>query len=272
MALASNKSIKLAMAAVGLLLFGYGYYLQQHNSANKQNDTLAQEVIAHEVQEAKQSDQSEPSTPKLEQHTAQASEQVEHQKLDLPEYQALVRWQEERGYIAGEDYQTYQSYNDVTLKDLSNSGDVKAMLVLGANYTRERKPEESLAQFRKAATYGSTVALTHLATDAQAQAMRNDQDKTPEGRERLVTEVMALQKVVSLRGDTSGSISNINAFKETYKTLYKEDLKISPEQLKQIDVRAKAIYLELEQERHRLGLGEFDNSEPDVLKKSRSNS
>ncbi len=272
MALASKKPIKLAMAVVGLLLFAYGYYLQQRNSANNQDETLAQQVIAHELQEVKQGDQSEPSTQKPELPTAQAPEQVEQQKLDLPEYQALVRWQEERGYIAGEDYQTYQSYSDEALKDLSNSGDVKAMLVLGANYTRERMPEESHAQFRKAATYGSTVALTHLATDAQAQAMRNDTDKTPEGRERLVTEVMALQKVASMRGDASGSMSNINAFKETYKTLYKEELKISSEQLNQIDARAKAIYLELEQERHKLGLGDFDNSEPEVLKKSLSKS
>ena len=52
-----------------------------------------------------------------------------------------------------------------------------------------------------------------------------------------------------------------------YKVRYKQELVISQKQLDKIDLRAKAIYDELERERHALGLGDFDNSTPEVLKK-----
>jgi hypothetical protein len=267
--LASKKSVKAVMAVVGLMFFAYGYYLKQRNDANKPDDTLAQEIVTHEARDGKQSADSSPHKKSAEQvNNISTSEEV-HKKLDLPEYQELVGWNNQRGYISAEDMQIYESYSEETLKDLSTSGDVKAMLVLGRYYlTKDYRPQESAAQFHKAAVYGSTVALVHLALSAQADLLRDEAYKTAEGQAQDAIESMALFKVAAMRGDLRGSFANINAYKEVYKVRYKQELVIGQEQLDKIDLRAKAIYDELQQERYQLGLGDFDNSTPEVLKKS----
>lgn len=264
---ASKKSVNALMVLIGLSLFAYGYYLNQRSSANKQDDTLAREIVAHEAHASDPRVESDGSQP-IGQSDVHSTDKKEHKKLELPEYQELVRWDNERGYMSGEDYQIYQSYSEETLKDLSNSGDVKAMLVLGSYYIqKDDRPEDSAAQFHKAAVYGATVSFASLASKAQVDALINGTDKTTEGREQVVTEVMAYYKAAAMRGDLGGSFANINAYKEVYKVRYKQELVISQKQLDKIDLRAKAIYDELQRERHVLGLGDFDNSTPEVLKK-----
>ncbi|PUA28528.1 MAG: hypothetical protein B0W54_19000 [Cellvibrio sp. 79] len=271
MALISKKSVNWAMVVIGLMLFAYGYYLNQRSSANKQDDSLAREIIVHEVKEIDfvADDEHQSGTPA----NVNSTDVKVHRKLGLSEYQELVRWDDERGYISGNDMQIYQSYSEETLKDLSDSGDVKAMIMLGSYYIqKENKPEESAAQYHKAAVYGATSVFADLASKAQIDALSNETDKTDEGREQVVTEVMALYKVVAMRGDPRGSTANINAYQEVYKVRYKQELSLGEDQLNKIDLRAKAIYDELQKERHQLGLGDFDNSTPDVIKKSYSKS
>lgn len=267
MGLASKKVIRPAMAVVGIMLMAYTYFMHQRSLVDQPDSTLAKQIVTHKASVEDQ-DNKKPSEKGLIEISPENVVDPKRAKIELPEYQELMRWDSEHGYMSREDSQVYQSYSEQTLKDLSNAGDVKAMMALGLYYIeKDNRPDDSNAQFHKAAVYGATVALTYLASQAQIDMIATEADKTPEGREQGVTEIMAYYKVAAMRGDQGQSVANINAYTTVYKVRYGQELSLDKEQLDEIDRKAKAIYDDLQKQRHDLGLGDFDNSTPEVLKK-----
>lgn len=267
MGLAFKKIIRPAMVVVGIMLMAYTYFMHQRSLVDQPDSTIAKQIVTHEAHEANvenQSSETEPERTVVEKSPSEVdSKRV---KLDLPEYQKLLRWDSERGYMSREDSQVYQSYSEQTLNDLSNAGDIKAMMTLGLYYIeKDNRPDESNAQFYKAAVYGATVALAYLASQAQIDMIAAEADKNPQGREQGVAEIMAYYKVAAMRGDQGQSVASINAYTAVYKARYGQELSLDKKQLDEIDRRAKVIYDDLQKQRHDLGLGDFDNSTPEVL-------
>jgi hypothetical protein len=271
MVLGFNRPIRAVMLLTGILLFGYAFYLKHRSSINKPDNTFANEVITHSVAQDK--------VPSL--MPSDASGQVADQPdtveaenesplMALADFQRLMHWDDEHGYYAASDLADYESYNEQTLKDLSASGDVKAMLVLSDYYIlKDYRPLEARKYDYKAAVYGATTSFASLATQVHMEMLLREEDKTAEGLERGVIGMMAYYKVAAMRGDPR-SRAHINAFKTIYKQRYKTELVLTQEQLDKIDIKAKAIYDELQQERYALGLGDFDNSTHESIKKDYS--
>lgn len=265
----TRKNLNVVLLAAGLLLFAYAFYAKYQASRDKPDYSFAKEVITHS---AANEETVGTATPEVGVDiSSQLSATPRSPALTLAEYQELDRWDKTHGYFTQQEDQVYESYSEQTLKDLSAEGDVQAMLVLASYYlTKDYQPQEARNQLYKAAVFGATAALPALADRAQIEILRGESDKTPEGRQAGVTEIMAYYKVASMRGNPRASIPYINSFKKTYQRRYGEELVLTREQLNQIDQRAQEIYNELQENRRKLGLGDFDNSTPASVKKDYS--
>jgi len=174
----------------------------------------------------------------------------------------IDQWLYSRGYtssLSGKD-EEYKSYSLEALKTLANGGDINAMLVLAGKIAVTNETESKLL-IKRAAAFGSTRALQLLAIDIEYSASLAKQPLPAEEKRKLQLESMAYYEVAALRGDKVTWHYGESSFKNAGKIDFTET------EWQQIKASAKIIYNELQQQRTELGLGEFDNSVPDSVKK-----
>ncbi len=272
MVLINKRKMNVIMVVIGLLLFVYAFYLKYRASLNKPDHSFAYEVINHGAVV----EQVQPVGTANISAQAKEGDKVDPKKfvpsITFTEYRELRDWDAARGYFSADELEDYEAYNEQTLKNLAAEGDIKAMNVLSSYYMqKDYRPEEARALDYKAAVYGATSVFADLANNAHADMQRNEiideTYKNPERRKEGVIEVLAYYKVAAMRGDPRASIPHMSSYKKLHKIRTGEELALSPEMLDKIDSRAKEIYDELVRARRELGLGEFDNSTPETVKK-----
>jgi hypothetical protein len=172
------------------------------------------------------------------------------------------QWQISMGYSDSSlPKSEYVSYDDATLHKLVDSGDMKAMLALAERYSDTSNPAASLKMaamlYHKAAVYGSTAALQTLTTIAKVEV----NSTLPKAQQHVAKlEVIALSKAAAIRGDM-GPLNSIFS-------RYEDQIQFTASDFEFIDKRGQEIYNELQQQRNELGLGLFDNSIPDAVRRS----
>lgn len=169
----------------------------------------------------------------------------------------LQNWGELRGRFSKETMTDYASYDLETLMDLSDAGDVKAMIALAnlyssPGYSSKYGLDYSLTQYQKAAVYGSSYAFERIAI---ALEVKKDESITMADH----IEILAIKNVAALRGDYYPNMDG-------YSYLKRHGVTLSPADINAIKARSEALYLQLVAERHKLGLGDFDNSVPTEVK------
>jgi|GEM_PF-337192 len=174
----------------------------------------------------------------------------------------MDQWLYSRGYtssLSGKD-EEYKSYSLETLKTLADGGDIHAMTALAAKI---HDRAQSTKLIKRAAVYGSTEALQLLAlrSDTNYDLAEYEGKLSVEDKRKLLLESMAYNEVAVLRGDKVTWYYGESSFKNSRKIDFTET------EWQQIKERAQVIYNELQQQRTELGLGEFDNSVPDSVKK-----
>jgi len=174
----------------------------------------------------------------------------------------IDQWLYSRGYtssLSGKD-EEYKSYSLETLKTLADGGDIHAMTALAAKI---HDRAQSTKLIKRAAVYGSTEALQLLAlrSDTNYDLAEYEGKLSVEDKRKLLLESMAYNEVAALRGDKVTWYYGESSFKNSRKIDFTET------EWQQIKERAQVIYNELQQQRTELGLGEFDNSVPDSVKK-----
>lgn len=159
----------------------------------------------------------------------------------------------------------YDSYDQTTLEKLAVAGDMRAMHALARMYADPQHlhlPEygfdAAIAQLWNAAAHGSTQAFTDLAT--YHEVLFYNHEKNNEAKKNAGLEAMALYKAQELRGDRWPILSS------SWMTLQNEINPTSTEQ-QLVNSRAQQLYDELQEKRRALGLGNFDNSVPDTVKR-----
>jgi hypothetical protein len=172
-----------------------------------------------------------------------------------------AKWQLERGYPDGTN--TYSNYDEGTLTKLADSGDIQAMHALADLYIDENHLEKygfkaATEIYNRAAIYGSTNALLHLAIMKSSGLVTID-ESDPLHRQNAL-EILSLLNVAALRGDRMPNISFGDSIR-------KKDIVITEDDEKYIQARSQEIYNELQQKRIELGLSSFDNSVPDATKR-----
>lgn len=178
----------------------------------------------------------------------------------------IIQWYRERGKFFDEHDSEYKNYDETTLKKLADSGDIRALHALADLYIDDEHfglegygLEATNDLFWKAAAYGSTEALYHLGLNMETMNYSSTGPE-PENRKHAL-EILSLYNTAALRGDEMPNLVSANAFK------FLNHINLSDDEKKFIEQRSQEIYSQLLQKRVELGLGNFDNSQPESVKK-----
>ena len=180
------------------------------------------------------------------------------------EREKVHKWYVEQGYYEFDDKnQSYRSYDQATLETLAAKGDLRAIDALAELYrTEEFVRNNGLApsrqQFWNAAVWGSTVAFVRLAIGHESGLLWA---KTEEEKRSISLEVLALYGAGELRGEKWFNRDGAATFKKV------QNITLSDAEQKLVTARANQIIADLQQERRKLGLDDFDNSVPPEVEK-----
>lgn len=180
---------------------------------------------------------------------------------DAANQEDVKNWFGDRGYNIWGAIKEYDSYNEETLKNLADNGDLRALSVLEKLYSSKNTYEgHKMAQAirEKSAIYGSTDALATLGTVKHSEFM--SLPATDEGRTPALIEALAFYQAAQLRGDSLSYFTSGNYLINNNGNL------LTGDDYQKINTRAQEIYSDLESKRIELGLGKFDNSVPDAVK------
>lgn len=157
----------------------------------------------------------------------------------------------------------YDGYDSETLKKMSDGGDLKAMYFLAKRLRLERGKGFSAAEpyMWKSAIYGSTAALVQI---GQHHSNRYWPKETPEEGRKHAVEAFAYYQAAAMRGDRTGVVENAYY---TMRVLELEKFYPTPEEEILIQEKATEIYNKLSAERNQIGLGDFDNTAPEVVER-----
>ncbi|WP_323814127.1 hypothetical protein [Cellvibrio sp. NN19] len=176
-------------------------------------------------------------------------------------------WFSTHGELFGEVDSEYQSYPEQTLRELGSGGDIRALHQLAEisldsdHFMREGYGFNAAEGYLwMAAIQGASKALADLALIHDARVFGSPNLSNSERRIAAI-EVLARYDAASYRGNRYPNINDARVFKETYQ------IELSPEEQLMVKQKGKEIYESLQLKREELGLGAFDNSVPDSVKK-----
>lgn len=189
------------------------------------------------------------------------SNPIEWNPDDQAQKEQLLRWKAERGWhdMLSEDLNgapDYRTYSKETLERLGEQGDLRALHAL---VRLPISPAERQSFLTKAAVHGSTFALFQLA-NAVSSEPNYEANPTEERKRQAIIEALAYVEVARMRGEGMSVNGKIQEIQET--------LQFSPTkpEVKLIETRTQEIYNDLADQRRQMGLPEFDNSTPPVVK------
>ena len=184
----------------------------------------------------------------------------------------LNQWRLERGYMppdSDKEQNAYNGYTEEALRSLAKNGDMVALHVLADRYGDldyiKANGIDVLTVLRirhdflyEAAIRGSTRALMELGIHYAAK--NQNASGGYEEKKAAEIEVLAIYKVATLRGDPDHFIDELRVSKSI------RGVEITDADKQHIDLRAKAIYADLQAKRKDMGLEDFDNSVPETVK------
>lgn len=257
------RSKTYILLAAGLIALSIYFILKRFDDGTKQ--AVTQSVMVDGIGVSNQSNQDVGTTKKAAtaKNAIQPSTQSEWKRtVDPVEFAEQVDWFLSRGNYAVSGESEYETYDMPTLMSLSDAGDVRAMqalakLYLSDEYSKQYGLKYAEAMYWKAAVYGSSDALTELAIIEDSKRFGTIEDDT----RKQIVESFVYYKTAEMRGDRFG-----------YLTVGKSSMKklnpsLTVDEKRYVEEKANVLYEKLRHERELLGLGEFDNSVPDAVKK-----
>lgn len=171
--------------------------------------------------------------------------------LSLQNREEIRQWRASRGYtIRDQKYKSYlyKLYPDITLEKLMQKGDGWATRTLAR---RAQGRAKKIAVYERAITYGST---SHIYSVLIWKGL-SDLRITEENKRTRYIEQSAWSEFARLRGDRTWHDLN-RATK----------IQFTADEIQQIQNKAAALYKDFSARRAELGLGEFNNTEPQSVK------
>lgn len=250
-----------------LVLLGYTFYMQYesyelpHSAERVFAQDLAKKTLATQS-EAVAVTSPQPNSSALEQTVAQVDSPAS--PMTFTEFREVEDWNKSRGYIDRKDREVYESYSEEALFAMANEGDIYAFDEMASRaIDAGGRREQAFQLYYRAATFGSTAALADMTIFTVPDSANKDEAV----RRAAVIETLAILSVGALRGDPRVGIGGVEGYKRRYEHFYGE-LNLTEEESQKIAARAKEYYDVMLEERHKLGLGDFDNSTPVSVQES----
>lgn len=168
----------------------------------------------------------------------------------------IKNWFAQRGnfsFMGDEKLNDYATYDDATLNQLGDAGDLRALHTLA---DRSKNIKDFKSTLYKASVWGSTEALIRMGAISEADDLDS---MSAESRKQMIIDALSYYDAAQLRGDWWGNIVR----GQSLLTRYSHDLTQHDKSI--IQSNAKKIYADIQRERNELGLGEFDNSVPESV-------
>lgn len=182
------------------------------------------------------------------------------------------RWVQETGQFVEEDLEVYQSYALETLREMALEGDLRAITVLARKLRGYGAAEDARVLVIWGAIHGSIGLLLEQARlevyPPHVLARSVDPDFTFDGwrtlleSERRYIEALAFVEVARIRGDRNRVDDHRRHVINVFEQMLERELDLTEQDWALVNARAREIYAELQAERHRQGLGDFDNRTP----------
>ncbi|ACE84269.1 hypothetical protein CJA_3097 [Cellvibrio japonicus Ueda107] len=163
----------------------------------------------------------------------------------------------------------YAMYDEATLERMADSGDVSAMKALWVKYLKsdDVNDVEKMRQLvTKAIVYGDRDMFQHMPELSSLSDRFTNPEASPEQKHNAMIDLLAYHEFMGMRGNLSEKYSGQEVFFIVHSTP-EAPIKLTAADKAAILARAREIYANYEGERMKLGLGPFDNSVPDGLKK-----
>lgn len=244
---------KYYITATVIIIAFFLYTNGTHTKVHSKNSTHKFENDFSE--ESSFASSSNPSTPNQPKDNITAIE-IDNPFKDHAKGEEIRKWFSSRGnfsFLGPEYLNDYRSYDNKTLHQLSDTGDLKAMYILS-----ERA--DSLEKMReihwKAALYGSTQAIIEIGSLNEELNFNN---LDPATKKQKAMDAFSFYEAAQMRGDWWGIMSSGRSI------TIRHNINFTPEEKQKIENKAKSVYNELQEQRIKLGLGEFDNSVPDSV-------
>ena len=174
-----------------------------------------------------------------------------------------AEWMRKNGRYTKDERDDYQYYDDKTLESLGQTGDIKALTILGSRYITEyRDTQKASYYYDLAAIRGSIHAIAALEIINAPNPMQSASE-----RRASALDALSFSKAIELRGDEHFSKLEKEKIIQGYEQVFGEKLLLSSDDENIIDEKANQLYNKWIVERQTLGLGDFDNTQPEGLKK-----
>ena len=159
----------------------------------------------------------------------------------------------------------YTQFIDELMR-LRNSNDIEGIGKLLDNRSKEGKTEYEFL-LEKGIAYGSYNSISALASLYRPYFNNDDSSEERKYQSQRLKDYLSYVGLLELRGvkQLYGAHTDERILLERYESLYGS--KLSKEESAEISRKAQELYDHFQNERHKLGLGNFDNELPDEVKK-----
>lgn len=254
--------ILFAVSSIVLIL--YFTYARQNIVENPSSiiDSIGGQSESMVIKEVnKSATQGSSGTLYADAETTEDDNQIKWNPDNQVQKEQLLQWRAERGWHdmlnrGSNNAPDYRSYPQDVLEKLGDQGDVRALHELARLSISPAQRQQVLT---KAAAYGSTFALFQLASVLSSEP-RYEPNPTEERKRQAVIEALSYLEVARMRGEGAFVNGNVQEIQQMFQ--------FSPtkSEVKLIETRTQEIYSDLAEQRRQIGLPEFDNSTPPVVK------
>lgn len=187
---------------------------------------------------------------------------------------ADVNWWTNKSFLhpdfAGSDY---AAYDEETLVNMINAGDVMAMKALWLRYSRSGDPsliEKQYELVEMAIIYGDREMFQLMAAIVKLTDSLGNSDATDDQKKEVALDYLAVAEFAGMRGQLRDKYQLQQDLFRLYPQTYSNSgnaLTLTKADKSRVRTKAKEIYQYYEQTRINAGLGKFDNSVPPGVQK-----
>ena len=256
----TSKYVGIAICLTMIAISSYQVLRSDSRMPISASDELRQKTVVRQADITQ--------TPLEKEIDPQSSFHLENHHRDFSGFTAsdiadLKKWDEDAGYISKEDAAIYEGYEMQTLESMTQAGDGRAATTLANKYVDAGDFQKAKSYYWEAAALGVTASLGNLALLSEPASYAG---LSLDERKDKIKEVMALLKLAEMRGDMRTANIVGKGVIQTYQTNFGK-LEFNESETKQIESRAQQLYSTLENRRREFGLGDFNNSIPDIIQK-----
>lgn len=176
-------------------------------------------------------------------------------------------WFKQVGFSLDGEKAYENAYSDDQLIAMANAGDVIAFDALSKRYLYRGETDKAFEYAERSIVYGSLNGISMMSSRDTPILHEDDSFEVRKEAKDMFKQKLAYLELMRLRG--AGKLYAVHVdtkvVMDNFKVIYGEENPLSGTDYEEISANAKRLYDGYQEERHRLGLGDFDNELPEEV-------